>query len=212
MVPMLIWWFIMARIAKLGISKLNTTDIYRSRIQWSRDPWRKPEFVTIQKNLLLYWKITTKVMISIFQNSTIRTISWSWTSGILVSHSKKAIRLLKSSVVDIFNSDGVSLAELDFTACFQGTCKKFDLYEFDQSHKEWIHGRSRPVWLDSRASNFSVQVVRRSLKRINSHSISTLWHIRVAIDMIRMSVFMMLFTILKPERYILINLLSWDNE
>jgi len=54
---------------------------------------------------------------------------------ILVSHSKKAIRLLKFSVVDIFNSDGVSLAELDFTACFQGTCKKFDLYEFDQSHK-----------------------------------------------------------------------------
>ena len=107
---------------------------------WSRDPWWKLEYAIIQKNLLPYWKIITKVMISIFQNSTIRMISWSWTSVILVSHSKKAIRMFKFSVVDIFNSDGVSLAELDFTACFQGTCKKFDLYDFDESHKAWIHG------------------------------------------------------------------------
>ena len=49
--------------------------------------------------------------------------------------SGKSKRLLKLFMLYIFNSDGVSLAELDFTACFQGTCKKFDLYEFDQSHK-----------------------------------------------------------------------------
>ena len=74
MAPMLIWWFIMGRIVKLGISENGPLLIDKS-IR-SIDPWRKPEYVNIQKNLLLYWKITTKVMIFIFLNSTLRMINW----------------------------------------------------------------------------------------------------------------------------------------
>ena len=51
-----------------------------------------------------------------------------------------------------------------------------------------------------------------SNQRINLHSISTLWHIHVAIDMIRTNVFMMRFMILKLKKFILIDLFSWDNK
>ena len=38
----------------------------------------------------------------------------------------------------------MSLAELEFTACFEVLgCKKFNLYEFDPAHKAGIHGRSQ---------------------------------------------------------------------
>ena len=102
--------------------------------------------------------------------------------------------------------DAVAIAELEFTSCFNGICQKFDLYEFDQSHRIEIH-RSQKLnsgkdlrWIVLTDNNPWILSKGR-----NWHSILTLQIIHVVIDTILTTVFMMLFMILNLERFTLIN-------